>query len=108
MTDRLTGKLYTTPLGRASYEISDAESPYVFTVLEVLQNRFGFDDVGLPRMGLGEVTVQCRRSADTDRHEAVLVVGWDNWSGCYVMSVNAADDALVAEFGRHMDERVLR
>jgi hypothetical protein len=34
------------------------------------------------------------------------VVGWDNWSGCYLMSLRPEDDALVEEIGRYLDEHI--
>lgn len=105
MIGALTGRQYKTASGRASYVISNAGAEYVFTLVEVLQHCFGFHKVSLPRVGLSEVSLQCRRETEGGADGVTLMVGWDNWSGCYVMSLRPEDDPLVEEIGRYLDDR---
>ncbi len=105
MIGALTGRQYKTASGRASYVISNAGAEYVFTLVEVLQHCFGFHNVGLPRTGPSEVNLHCQREAENGTAGVTLLVGWDSWSGCYVMSLRPEDDPLVEEIGRYLDDR---
>ena len=97
MRKPLTGQLYRDASGRNSYEIFDAEAQFIFSLADMLQDRFGFSDFTLPAFGLDQVYMEC--SKDNRR----IILGWDNWSGCFVTTNEPENDAFVAEIGAYLD-----
>jgi len=95
------GRVFRAANGRASFELDDWSLDRLMAFIGILQRHFDFD-AGLPVPGLDDVT--CRGAV----RGVELLAGYDNWSGCYVMAVDAAGDAIVhtiaATFGLHVDD----
>ncbi|MEB2367077.1 MAG: hypothetical protein OZ933_13425, partial [Chloroflexota bacterium] len=91
-TVELVGQFSTTVSGRQSYEIADADWMMVLPLVRIAVEQFGFRS-RLPVHGFDELYVSCVRDA------AEITIGWDNWSGCFVMGCNASADAIVREMG---------
>jgi hypothetical protein len=95
--DKLTGCFHTTASGRASYEIYLATPDFLQVAANVLRVRFGFSLAPEPLVGFDQVITDCERDG------VKLLLGWDNWSGFYVMADAAAGDNLVKEFGTYLN-----
>ncbi|MBK9125952.1 MAG: hypothetical protein IPM16_22880 [Chloroflexi bacterium] len=92
----LVGQFSTTVSGRQSYEIADADWMMVLPLVRIAVEQFGFTS-RLPVHGFDELYVTCVRDA------AEITIGWDNWSGCFVMGCTAPADALVREMGDYVE-----
>lgn len=91
MTRKALGEFFETDDGHLSYELEDLEAAMVFPVASRIQRRFGFaptkpDDI--------ERDAQL---IDLVRDGVQIAVGWNDWSGLYVMAQDAAGDAWLKE-----------
>jgi hypothetical protein len=95
----LIGQFHITASGRTSYEIYEAEGEFVFHLVQILKDRFGYSPrlPVLSWLSLDEIYITCQK----DRLR--LTVGWDEWSGCFVMASNRHADAAVVEIGGYLD-----
>lgn len=92
------GRFFTSANGRLSFEMEGEPSEAVFPLLSFLEQRFGLDS-GFPVFGLDGVYSE--GTADGVK----LVVGWDNWSGCFIQAFDEAGDRLVRDIGSALDAR---
>ena len=76
----MNGKLMKTSNGFNSYEISDADQNYIFVLADILTKRFDFHMVNAPVVGLDGVYWEATKK------NVKLTVGWDIWSGAFVMA----------------------
>lgn len=68
----------------------------VFEVVQILKDRFGFTS-RLPVCWMDEIYIDCKKQG------LKLTVGWDNWSGCFVMANSSDGDMLVHEIGVYLE-----
>ena len=94
---KLAGSLYKTADGRQSYEIYLATSEFIFVAAKILHEQFGFSKCHEPFVGLDEVITDCEREG------IKLLLGWDIWSGIYLMAASEAGDAIVSEVGLYLN-----
>ena len=94
---KLEGAFYKAANGRQSFEIYRATSEFVFVTAKILHERFGFSKCKPPFVGLDEVLTDCEKDGRK------LLLGWDNWSGFYLMADSEAGDAIVFEIGTYLD-----
>ena len=94
---KLEGAFYKTENGRQSYEIYRATSEFIFVAAKILHEQFGFSKSHTPIVGLDEVITDCKREG------IKLLLGWDIWSGFYVMADSQAGDAIVDEVGTYLN-----
>lgn len=92
----MLGQFNRTASGRNSYEIYEANGGLVFKIVEILQEQFGFTS-RLPVFGAEEIYIDCK-SDDTR-----LTVGWDQWSGCFVMACDEPGDEVVQQVGDYIN-----
>lgn len=92
----MIGQFLKTASGRTSYEIYEAEGDMVFEVIQILKDRFGFS-TRLPVFWLDEIYI------DLKKENLRLTVGWDEWSGCFVMANSSDSDAVVREIGVYLE-----
>lgn len=97
MQNELTGKIVTISNGFLSYEIFNAKSDFVPVMGELIQNQFGFNPVDLPAIGLSEVVCEVEFSG------VKLGLGWDNWSGAYVMAHCAKGDEFIKKIASYLN-----
>jgi len=76
----MNGKLTKTSNDYNSYEISDADQNYIFVLADILTKRFDFHMVNAPVVGLDSVYWEATKK------NVKLTVGWDIWSGAFVMA----------------------
>ena len=75
----MEGKLGKAENGYCTYDISNAEQDYIFVLADILTKRFGFH-MATPIPGLDGVYW------DAVKEDVKLTVGWDVWSGAFVMA----------------------
>ena len=89
----MEGRLSKTSSGFLSYDIKDAEQDHIFVLADSLTREFGFQMTGVPAPGPDGVYW------DAVKGSVRLTVGWDIWSGAFVMancqSGNAEVEKLV-------------
>lgn len=88
------GRLFRCANGHLSFEIEEAAPDKVMEWVGLLASQFQFQSE-MPAFGLDEIICEGRVG------ETKLAVGYDHWSGCYVMAFDDEGDALIgriAEF----------
>ena len=93
----LQGKFHIAANGHTTYEIFYAVPDILFEISSILVVKFGCTQPDLPIVGLDEVITQCRKG------NIELGLGWDNWSGFYVLANSSEGDELVKEIGTYLD-----
>lgn len=81
--------------GRLSCEGQYAEASDLYTLVGDLERLFRLSNVSLPRAGLDDIAIEGTIDAQP------VVIGYDNWSGCYVMAMSEAADAIVSDIAAH-------
>ncbi|GEM_PF-1153060 len=94
---KLTSIFYKAANGRQSYELYQATSALIPVVAEILRQRFGFSECKPPFVGLDEALTECEKG------DSKLLLGWDNWSGFYIMADSEVDDLMMFEIGSYLD-----
>lgn len=95
----LSGQFALTASGRQSYELSNADWVMVMPLVKIATEFFGFTS-RLPVYGFDELYVDCKRD------DIEITVGWDTWSGCFVMGYTEASDEFVREMGDYVDHMI--
>ena len=97
MLKDLTGKLFAVANGHLSYEIDGASSELVPVIGQLLQSEFGFAPTTGPAIGLSEVVVELEIAGTK------VGLGWDNWSGAYVMSFTDEGDQYIKKIASFLN-----
>jgi hypothetical protein len=100
--EKLEGFFWRAANGRQSYEIYRATSEFIYEAAKLLQQKYGFSAPKRPIVGLDEVMTECSKDG------LKLLLGWDNWSGFYVLADSPEGDDLVNEFGKYLDSIIQR
>jgi hypothetical protein len=95
--EKLEGFFWRAANGRQSYEVYRATPDFIYEVASLLRQRYGFSEPKRPVVGLDEVITECSKDG------LKLLLGWDNWSGCYVLADTPEGDEVVNEFGAYLD-----
>jgi hypothetical protein len=96
----MLGQFLHTAAGTLSYEIYEANDTLVYTIVSVIEKRYGFMAL-LPVFSMDEIYINCHRD------EVMLMVGWDEWSGCFIMAASPAGDSVVREIGQYMEDMLI-
>ena len=94
---KVKGDFITTPSGRKSYEIYEADAGCVFKASTKIEEKFGFIAEKLPVMLLDDFLIELKRD------DLTIAVCWDIWSGFYVMSWDEKSDYIIQEIGEYLD-----
>lgn len=92
----MIGQFNRTASGRNSYEIYEASDELIYKIVDILQEQFGFTS-RLPVWGLDEIYINCNRS------DTIITVGWDQWTGCFVMATSEHGDPVVDQIGDYLN-----
>ena len=92
----LSGQFRQTASGRQSYEIANADWMMVASLVKIATEFFGFTS-RLPVYGFEELYIDCKR----DNLE--ITVGWEYWSGCFVMGYSPESDEFVRVMGDYVE-----
>ena len=76
----MDGKLRKLKNGLYSYEILEADQNHIFIFADVLEKQFNFRMANAPMAGLDGVYWEASNGS------VKLTVGWDIWSGAFVMA----------------------
>ncbi len=93
----LQGKFYEAANSHKTYEIFNASSDILNEIGQILVSRFGCTELDLPVIGLDVVISKCQQG------NIELGLGWDNWSGFYILANSIEGDKLVEEIGAYLD-----
>ncbi|CAN7762113.1 hypothetical protein [Paenibacillus sp. LjRoot56] len=96
----LQGKINKTSKGYNSYEIFDADASFILKIATVVTEKFNFTHTN-PIIGLEQVFM------DFDKDGIKITIGWDIWSGCFVMAHDKLGDKCIVEIGNYLDERYI-
>lgn len=94
----LHGKTYTAANGHNTYEVYYASTLLVPVIMELLQQNFGFVPTLKPVIGFDEAV------AEVANNGVKLGIGWDNWSGAYVMGFCEEGSKWVNKISPFLDE----
>ena len=95
---KLKGKFYKTAKGNETYDIEHAEAEHIFPVATLIQEHFGFEPIQLPIFGLDSIYLEMIRE------DIKIIVGWDIWSGLFVMSPYKKANSAVREIGEFLNK----
>lgn len=82
---------------RQCYEIYQATADFIYEAASILKLKYGFSEPKRPIVGLDEVLTEVSKDG------LKLLLGWDIWSGFYVMADSEEADAIVNEFGNYLE-----
>lgn len=100
MLKDLGGKKYTAANGQQTYEVFYASASLVPVIGELIQEHFGFLPISKPVIGLDEVV------AEMEKDGVKLGLGWDNWSGAYVMGFCSEGSNWVNKISHFLDDEL--
>lgn len=100
MPKQLTGKTATISNGHLSYEVHNANSEFVPVLATLLQEQLGISPVSLPGISASEVALKMELNG------IELDIGWDVWSGVYVMARCEQGDLLVRRLASYLDDEL--
>lgn len=86
------GALHKISSGFLSYEFFEAKEDLIYDIGASLINYFGFKEQFTPAVGLDSIFW------DFCRDDVKLTVGWDIWSGCFIMSNCKKGDEFIAQY----------
>lgn len=95
----LEGKVNKTFEGYNSYEIEDADTSFIFKIATVVTEKFQFTHAN-PIIGLEQVFM------DFVKDGVKITIGWDIWSGCFVMAHDKAGDKFIEEIGNYLNAHI--
>ncbi|MEW6126597.1 MAG: hypothetical protein AB1757_06115 [Acidobacteriota bacterium] len=98
--DKLTGAYHTAANGHLSYEIYRATPDFLLYAAEILRDHFGFSEATKPIIGLDQIISECTKE------EVTLMLGWDIWSGFYILADSDAGDEWVKTIGKFFDSTI--
>jgi hypothetical protein len=93
----LQGKFYKSENGRETYEIYYAVPDIMFEIGSILVSKFGCSPLDPPFVGLDVIITKCKKE------NVEVDLGWDNWSGFYLLANSPEGDSLVREIGVYLD-----
>ena len=90
---KLNGKFYKTAEGNETYDIEHVEAEHIFPVATIIQKTFGFKPLQLPNFGLDSAYLELIKE------DIKIIIGWDIWSGLFVMAIDEKGNLAVREIG---------
>ena len=93
----MKGKLMKAANGFYSYEIFDGDQNQIFAFADILTKQFGFQMVDAPVAGLDNVYW------DATKSNVKITVGWDIWSGAFIMAHCPAGSEYVGKIAVHYE-----
>lgn len=94
----MKGIIHSLPNGHKSYEVLQADEPFIFNMATVLKDKMGFSGEKNPKLLLDKGYI------DMYKNNIKLTVGYDNFSGCFVMAYCDDGDNEIVKFKNHFDK----
>ncbi len=98
----LRGTIVTAKNGHLSYEVDSASSNFLPVLSQLLQNEFGCIPVGETTTFVSEII------SDIELNGIKLGLGWDNWSGAYVMALCSEGDQYITDIANYLNIEVCK
>ena len=98
---KLTGRFFTTGSGVKTYEIYEATRHILPEIAALLQAEFGYTPQALID-GIDVFYLDCEKEGSQ------ITIGWDCWSGCFIMSVvdTANSEQVIREIGDFLSTKL--
>ncbi|UJF32621.1 hypothetical protein [Paenibacillus hexagrammi] len=93
----MSGKFYITANGYNSYELLDADASFIFKIAKIVTEKFHFTHAN-PAVGIEQAFM------DFVKDGIRITLGWDTWSGCFVMAHDHLGNKYIEEIGNYLDE----
>ena len=93
---KLDGKFNKTAEGNETYDIYHADAEHIFPVATLIQKNFGFKPLQLPIFGLDCAYLEMTQE------DIKIIIGWDIWSGLFVMASDKKGNSTVREIGEFL------
>ena len=94
----MEGKLRKLENGFYSYDVFETDQDYIFVFANILEKQFGFRMVNYPMVGLDSVYWEAVKN------EVKLTVGWDIWSGTFIMANCLSGNEYVEKIATTADD----
>ncbi|MFM9278879.1 hypothetical protein [Paenibacillus jiagnxiensis] len=94
--ENLQGKMHKTFKGYNSYEIVDADTSFIYKLATIVTEKFHFTHIN-------SITGPEQVFMDFEKGGNMITLGWDIWSGCFVMAHDNAGDKYIEELGKYLD-----
>jgi len=99
---KLKGKFYKTAKGNETFDIEHAEAEHIFPVATLIQKEFGFEPLKLPVFGLDSAYLEMAQE------DIRIIVGWDIWSGLFVMASDKKANLAVRKIGEFLGSQEIK
>ncbi|MEZ9237930.1 hypothetical protein [Shewanella sp. 10N.286.52.A9] len=96
----LKGNIVTARNGHLSYEINSASSSFLPVLSQILQKEFGCMPVGETTTFVSEIV------SDIELNGIKLGLGWDNWSGAYVLALCGEGDQHISDMANNLNKEI--
>jgi hypothetical protein len=96
--EKIVGKVHKTAKGHLTYDIEELEAYDVFPIATALQEKFGFRIGKFPGLDPDELYIELFRNS------IKILIGWDIWSGLFIMAMDESGDPVIREIGQYLDE----
>ncbi len=96
----LKGNIITAKNGHLSYEVNSANSNFLPVLSLLLQKEFGCIPVGETTTFVSEIV------SDIELNGTKLGLGWDNWSGVYVMALCSDGDQHITDISSYLNKEI--
>jgi hypothetical protein len=96
----LQGQFYEAASGHKTYEIFYAAPNILFEIGNILVAKFGCTALDLPGIGVKAAITKCQKD------DILLDLGWDHWSGFYILAHSAEGDKLIEEIGNYLNSMI--
>lgn len=95
--DKPLGRLFKIANGHFSYDIEAFKAGHIFPVATRLEQVLGFEPTGLSALVMDCAYLEMQRGG------VEITVGWDIWSGLFIMAKDEAGDEAVREIAEHFE-----
>lgn len=99
---KLNRKFFKTAKGHLTYDIYHAEAEHIFPVASMIEKKFGFKTLNVPILGLDSAYLELIQN------EIKIIVGWDIWSGLFIMSSDLKGDTTVRKIGKYLYKQEIK
>jgi len=99
---KLQGNFSKTAAGHETYDINHAEAEHIFPVATIIEKQFGFKPLQLPILALDSAYIELKRN------DIKIIIGWDIWSGLFVMAVDHKGDSIIHEIGEYLYTQAIK
>jgi hypothetical protein len=91
------GKISSAANGHLSYDIGHAKATFLYEIMREMADKYKFNQSSKLSVGFDEVIT------DMSLGNVKILLGWDNWSGCYIMADDEEGDKWIPILSEHFN-----